>query len=88
MFQNALQCIAPYSDSMISLLSRFYTYGDLPLESHLEAINNQALKHFEKIDAKTDIPSEPRWTSSVSIPHLFSKNNLQCSVHFVVNGLP
>lgn len=42
--------------------SRFYTYGDLPLESHLEQIESKVLRHFDKICVATDIPPEPRWT--------------------------
>ncbi|KAL9969305.1 hypothetical protein ACROYT_G021504 [Oculina patagonica] len=42
--------------------SRFYTYGDLPLESHLEHIENKVLHHFDKIPITTDIPREPRWS--------------------------
>lgn len=42
--------------------SRFYTYGDLPLESHLKHIENKVLRHFDKISVTTDIPPEPRWT--------------------------
>ncbi|XP_073256731.1 presequence protease, mitochondrial-like [Porites lutea] len=44
--------------------SRFYTYGDLPLESHLKSIENKVLRHFDKISITTDIPHEPRWTES------------------------
>lgn len=41
--------------------SRFYTYGDLPLEKNLENIENKVLRHFDKISVTTDIPHEPRW---------------------------
>lgn len=47
-------------------LSRFYTYGDLPLECHLEQIENKALRHFDKISVSTGIPPEPRWSQPVS----------------------
>lgn len=51
----------------VVISSRFYTYGDLPLESHLEYIENKVLCHFNKISVTTDIPREPRWTEPVSI---------------------
>lgn len=41
--------------------SRFYTYGDLPLEKNLENIETKVLRHFDKISVTTDIPHEPRW---------------------------
>ena len=51
---------------MVRISSRFYTYGDLPLESHLENIENKVLHHFNKISVATDIPHEPRWLEPVS----------------------
>eukprot|EP00794_Sanderia_malayensis_P000544 gene544-1199_t len=42
--------------------SKFYTYGDQPLENHLELINKQALQHFDRISTNTEIPDEPKWT--------------------------
>ncbi len=41
----------------------FYTYGNLPLEAHLSLIQEKILNHFEKIDPKTEVPSQPRWSS-------------------------
>eukprot|EP01117_Protostelium_nocturnum_P008308 TRINITY_DN2969_c0_g1_i4.p1 TRINITY_DN2969_c0_g1~~TRINITY_DN2969_c0_g1_i4.p1 ORF type:complete len:916 (-),score=225.94 TRINITY_DN2969_c0_g1_i4:1099-3846(-) len=41
--------------------SRFYTYGDLPLEEHLKFINENVLSRFQRIDPKTDIQSEEKW---------------------------
>ncbi|XP_072181122.1 presequence protease, mitochondrial-like [Diadema setosum] len=43
--------------------SRFYTYGDLPVERHLELIEEKALSHFGSIDPNTMVPDEVRWTS-------------------------
>lgn len=40
----------------------FYTYGNLPLKKHLEFINNTILKHFERIDPRTKVPSQRRWS--------------------------
>ncbi|XP_022112056.1 presequence protease, mitochondrial-like isoform X2 [Acanthaster planci] len=42
--------------------SRFFTYGDLPLEGHLEAIQQQALASFSPITPNTEVPNEARWT--------------------------
>ncbi len=39
----------------------FYTYGNLPLKKHLAFIQDKILGHFERIDPKTDVPSQPRW---------------------------
>ena len=38
----------------------FFTYGDFPLEGHLERISRDVLDKFDKIDAKTDIPLQER----------------------------
>uniref|UniRef100_A0A3P9ILL0 Presequence protease, mitochondrial n=1 Tax=Oryzias latipes TaxID=8090 RepID=A0A3P9ILL0_ORYLA len=43
--------------------ARFFTYGDLPLENHLKQIHEEALSKFERIDPKTEVPSQPHWTS-------------------------
>jgi Zn-dependent M16 (insulinase) family peptidase len=44
--------------------SFFYTYGNLPLEAHLDFIHSKILKHFERIDPRTDVPSQPRWSQA------------------------
>jgi len=41
----------------------FYTYGNLALKDHLDFIYNKILKHFERIDPRTDVPSQPRWNN-------------------------
>ncbi|XP_060592348.1 presequence protease, mitochondrial-like, partial [Ruditapes philippinarum] len=43
--------------------SRFFTYGNFPLEDHLQYINNNYLSHFKKIETDTSVPLEPRWSS-------------------------
>lgn len=43
--------------------SRFYTYGNFPLERHLELIEEQALKKFSSIPVDTSVPKEQRWSS-------------------------
>ncbi len=39
----------------------FYTYGNLSIETHLAFIEEKVLKHFQRIDPKTEVPSQPRW---------------------------
>lgn len=45
---------------------RFFTYGDLPLERHLEQIEEEALSKFERIRPNTAVPAQPRWSRPVS----------------------
>lgn len=40
----------------------FYTYGDLSLEDHLSYISEKILAKFKKIDPRTTVPCQPRWT--------------------------
>ncbi len=39
----------------------FYTYGNLPLEKHLEFISQKIMAKFDRIDPQTDVPPQPRW---------------------------
>ena len=39
----------------------FYSYGNLPLEDHLAFINRKVLDGVERIDPRTEVPSQPRW---------------------------
>lgn len=39
----------------------FYTYGNLPLNDHLTFISDKIMRHFERIDPRTDVPAQPRW---------------------------
>ncbi|BBO91141.1 insulinase family protein [Desulfosarcina ovata] len=41
----------------------FYTYGNLPLADHLAFIEKRVLARFTRIDPKTDVPQQPRWTT-------------------------
>ncbi len=41
--------------------SFFYTYGDLPLQEHLQIIHDKVLRHFENIDPGTEVMPQPRW---------------------------
>ncbi|MDJ0781772.1 MAG: insulinase family protein [Desulfosarcinaceae bacterium] len=54
----------------------FYTYGDLPLADHLAFIADKVLNHFDAIDPKTDVPSQPRWQApqTVRYPYPLAKS--------------
>ncbi|XP_077347236.1 presequence protease, mitochondrial [Lithobates pipiens] len=41
--------------------ARFLTYGDFPLEGHLEQIVEEALDKFKRIDPQTDVPAQKHW---------------------------
>ena len=41
--------------------SVFYTYGDIPVEEHLEVINKEVLSKFDKIEVKSGIPLQDRY---------------------------
>ncbi|EDO41083.1 predicted protein, partial [Nematostella vectensis] len=43
---------------------RFYTYGDIPLEEHLQHISSLALQRFDKLQTETEIPHEERWSEA------------------------
>ncbi|XP_060940067.1 presequence protease, mitochondrial [Limanda limanda] len=43
--------------------ARFFTYGDLPLEQHLQQIEEEALSRFQRIEPNTDVPPQPHWSS-------------------------
>uniref|UniRef100_A0AAV2JTL0 Presequence protease, mitochondrial n=1 Tax=Knipowitschia caucasica TaxID=637954 RepID=A0AAV2JTL0_KNICA len=42
--------------------ARFFTYGNLPLEQHLQQIQQEALCRFERIDPRTEVPPQPIWS--------------------------
>ena len=47
--------------------SRFYTYGSVPLEKHLEYIQKHALQKFSRINPGTEVPLEPKWGEPVGL---------------------
>lgn len=49
----------------------FYTYGNLPLEAHLEYIESHVLRHFSRIDPETDVPNQPRWNRSKEVTYTY-----------------
>jgi presequence protease len=54
----------------------FYTYGDIPLKSNLDFINDKVLNNFIGIDPDTAVPSQPRWKEprEVSYPYPIAKD--------------
>uniref|UniRef100_A0A673M5C2 Presequence protease, mitochondrial n=1 Tax=Sinocyclocheilus rhinocerous TaxID=307959 RepID=A0A673M5C2_9TELE len=41
--------------------ARFFTYGDLPLEQHLQQIEEEALSKFERTEPNTAVPPQTHW---------------------------
>ena len=63
LFRMSFYCLFVFNYLTIS---RFFTYGDLPLEQHLKQIEEEALSKFERIDPNTEVPPQPHWSSPVS----------------------
>jgi len=51
--------------------SFFYTYGNLPLAGHLEAIEAKILSHFDRIDPGTEVHPQPRWADPRSATYTY-----------------
>ncbi|MCD6584783.1 MAG: insulinase family protein [Desulfobacteraceae bacterium] len=49
----------------------FYTYGNLPLKSHLNFIEEKVLNHFTRIDPETDVPSQPHWNTPKEMTYTY-----------------
>ena len=47
----------------------FYTYGNLPLTDHLDFIEKRALNQFSRIDPKTTVPPQPRWSAPKNVTY-------------------
>ena len=45
----------------------FYTYGNLSVKDHLGFIEERVLSRFSRIDPKTDVPAQPRWTTPKTV---------------------
>ena len=43
--------------------AKFFTYGNLPLEKHLEQIENRVLSNFEKLHVDSEVSQETRYES-------------------------
>ena len=50
----------------------FYTYGDQSLETTLAAVEDQALRHFERIEVDTAIPNVVRFRQPVEAEDVFA----------------
>ena len=61
----------------------FYTYGNLPLEEHLQFIETRVLKNFTRIDPGTTVPSQPRWKKprEAAFPFMLGKNEDPAKKH-------
>ena len=53
----------------------FYTYGNLPVRDHLDFIEEKILRHFYKIDPKTEVPSQARWKEPKYDTYYYHLNN-------------
>ncbi len=55
----------------------FYTYGDLPLEEHLEVIAASVLSRFKAAEPAPAVPSQPRWTqpTAARFPYPFARED-------------
>lgn len=49
----------------------FYTYGNLPLKSHLAFIAERVMKQFDRIDPKTEVPSQSRWSQPKTLRYTY-----------------
>jgi len=63
----------------------FYTYGDIPVEEHLDYIGRKVLNGFERIDPGTNVPSQPRWESprTASCPYMIPEEESASRKHQV-----
>ncbi|MGH0142639.1 UNVERIFIED_CONTAM: hypothetical protein FKN15_064573 [Acipenser sinensis] len=43
--------------------TRFFTYGDLPLEQHLKQIQEEALSRFQRTEPQTAVPPQTHWSN-------------------------
>jgi presequence protease len=55
----------------------FYTYGNLPLQGHLEYIQSHVLQHFSHIDPGTDVPNQPRWEQHREVTYTYPLTDTQ-----------
>ena len=45
----------------------FYTYGDMPLATHLQRINEEFLCNFERVPRTDSVARELKWDKPVSL---------------------
>lgn len=49
----------------------FFTYGSFPLQEHLAFVEEKILNHFDRIDPRTDVPSQPRWDRPIQKTYVY-----------------
>lgn len=54
-----------YSLPVLCVYCSFFTYGDLPLEQHLQQIEEEALSKFERTEPNTAVPPQKLWDKPV-----------------------
>ncbi|EHH18853.1 hypothetical protein EGK_19412, partial [Macaca mulatta] len=47
--------------TFMNAFTRFFTYGNFPLEQHLKQIHEEALSKFQKIEPSTTVPAQTPW---------------------------
>ena len=50
----------------------FFTYGNLPLEDHLQFIATKIMQHFSRIDPETEVPPQPRWSAHKEVQYTYA----------------
>ena len=73
--------------------ARFYSYGNLPLEQHLEAVQDYLPPQRQNVNMKdvAPVPSEPRWTQPrrehISCPEDPSGSSNTIAVSYLLNPI-
>jgi Zn-dependent M16 (insulinase) family peptidase len=72
----------------------FFTYGDMPLADHLKIISDKVLSRFGKIDPKTTVAPQPRWTTPRQVVEYYPaeeeegrSNRAQVSMAWLVSDI-
>ena len=67
----------------------FMTFGDIPAEEHQTKFENQALKHFDKLDYAVSVADEKRYYAPVKVQESYPNNDEDLSekTHIVVGWL-
>lgn len=62
-------------------IAQFYFYGNLPIEKHLDFLEDKALSHFTKIEPLTPIPLQKRFDAPVFIKSRFPSTEQKDGVY-------
>ena len=67
----------------------FMTYGDISAAEHQEKFENQALKHFARLDHKVAVPDEKRYFAPIRVQESYpcNEDNLDKKTHVVMAWL-